>query len=79
VESLRGKRDDPTISINVALDNGTPTAAKVLGSILKDNSGPRSTFNLMRLVAATGSELAACYFEKAKEAVRSKAYDLMNG
>ncbi|MBN2495389.1 MAG: radical SAM protein [Deltaproteobacteria bacterium] len=73
LDAINGTADDISIAINIPLDNGSPSPKQILGRVLRDNRDIRSRFNLTRLAAAAGSEVLACYVDRAIENVRYRA------
>jgi hypothetical protein len=78
LDAIEGAADDPTIAINIPLNNGGVTARSVLSGILRDNPGLKSRINLARLVTATGSEVVAGVVDGWRETIRYKAHRLFN-
>jgi len=73
VEAIQGApREAPSIAINVSMDPGALTGARLLRRVLKDNASARARVDLLRLVAAAGSEVVASYSARAVEATRSR-------
>jgi anaerobic magnesium-protoporphyrin IX monomethyl ester cyclase len=78
VDAIEGSTDDPTIAINIPLNNGGPTARSVLVGMLRDNPGLKSRINLARLVTATGSEVLAGVVDGWRETLRYKTHRLFS-
>jgi hypothetical protein len=72
LDAIHGTSDNPSIAINLSMNNGSLSPGKIVEGILRDNPDIKSRFNLARLVAASGSEVLKCYLDKAGEAVRRK-------
>jgi radical SAM superfamily enzyme YgiQ (UPF0313 family) len=60
----------PSMAINLSLDRRALAPRAVLRRILADNPDARSRLNLLRLLVAAGSEVAALHADRAVEAVR---------
>jgi radical SAM superfamily enzyme YgiQ (UPF0313 family) len=73
VDAITGKVADPSIDINLTVGGEAPNAKKMVWQILKDNRNPRPAFNLLRLTAATSSEVGAAIIDKLLAGLRSRA------
>jgi hypothetical protein len=77
LDAVHGKPQEPaSIVVNVAMDPGALSGTKMLRRILQDNPSVSSRVSLLRLAAATGSEVAQLYLDRSREALKNGARDL---
>jgi radical SAM superfamily enzyme YgiQ (UPF0313 family) len=72
VDCIDGHVGDATVSVNLDLRGGSPEPAAVARQILADNAGWRARLGVVRLVAATASEVGACFANRKLEDVRHR-------
>jgi anaerobic magnesium-protoporphyrin IX monomethyl ester cyclase len=77
LDAVHGRPQEPaSIVVNVAMDPGALSGGKMLRRILQDNPSVSSRVSLLRLAAATGSEVAQLYIDRSREALKNGARDL---
>lgn len=65
VAAVHGRpTEQPSMAVNIPMDPGSLTGKKMLQGILADNPSLQSRFNLLRLAAAAGGEMASFYVER---------------